>query len=74
MTFKLSKHAKLRKRQRCITNAEIEATIRQPDSTEPGHSAGTTKFIKVVGQYRIKVVVVDNTVPTFIVTVIKDPL
>lgn len=64
----LTAHARRRMRERGISRNEILQVLREPETTYPGKSPGTTQYCKKLGNV-ICVVAVDDEYPWKIVTV-----
>lgn len=64
----LTAHARRRMRQRGISQNEILQVLRDPETSFPGKSPGTTQYRKKLGNV-ICVVAVDDEYPWKIVTV-----
>jgi Domain of unknown function (DUF4258) len=64
-----SRHARDRMRERNITEHEVEAVLADHDIDLPGNLPGRRAYIGAVAGRRLKVVTVEGTSPTLIVTV-----
>ncbi len=62
-------HARMRMRQRRITEAEVEQVLAEPDVEYPGNVPGRRVFVGHPGGRYIKVVWVEGTDPVEVVTV-----
>ncbi len=68
MDLKYWHHARVRMRERNITEAEVEAVLASPEITRPGRDGRTIHTAHPNGRY-IKVVVDERVTPHEIVTV-----
>ena len=72
MQFDILPHTRIRMRQRHVTDAEIAATLAEPDDRVADPLSGRDGFIKFINGHLITAMVEPFTDPPLVVTVMVD--